>query len=200
MFSALCISLSLIFTVPQAYRVVKRDTVEGISVASQIQGFAGSVLWIAYGVHAETHLVVAANTMSLIGIGVVLAKFIQHRMLSFGVFTSVVVVMTAGSTIAVFVSPTLLGVVAVIVGSTGIVPQAVRAARTDHLVGVSVATFVIVAAMSSSWFFYGLMIEDLYVAAPNVVIIPCSTLIAVRAIRSHHRYSRTTEADVVPAR
>lgn len=196
----LCISLSLIFTVPQAFRVVKRDTVEGISVTSQMQGFVGSVLWIAYGINAETYLVVAANTMSLVGIGVVLVKFIEHHSLRFTTVASIVVVVTAGSAIAAVVLPTLLGVVAVLVGSTGIIPQALRAARTNHLVGVSVATFVIVAAMSSSWFLYGLMIDDLFVAAPNVVIVPCATFIAARAIRSHHLYSKTTEAEVVPAR
>ena len=196
----LCISLSLIFTVPQAYRVVTRNTVEGISVTSQMQGFSGSVLWITYGMSAQTYLVVAANVMTLVGVGVVLVKFVEHRLVKSGVVISIIGGVTAGSVLALRVSPTLLGLVAVVVGSTGIIPQAVRAARTSHLVGVSVATFVIVAVMSSSWFLYGLMIDDLYVAAPNVVIVPCATFIAVRAIRSHHLYSKTMDADAVPAR
>lgn len=200
LFSMVCISLSLVFTAPQAFRVVRHDTVEGISVASQVQGFVGSVLWIAYGLNAETYLVVAANVMTLVGVGVVLVKFIQHHVLRFVVATSIIAVATVGSAVAIVVSPTLLAIVAVLIGSTGIIPQVVRAARTSQLVGVSVATFLIITAMSTSWFLYGLMIDDLFVAAPNVIIAPCAMFIAVRAIRSHRRYSKTIEAEVVPAR
>ena len=195
-----CISLSLIFTVPQAYRVVTRNTVEGISVTSQMQGFSGSVLWIAYGLSAQTYLVVAANVMTLVGVGVVLVKFVEHRLVKLGMLVSIIGGVTVGSILVLQASPIVLGLVAVVVGSTGIIPQAVRAGRTSHLVGVSVATFVIVVVMSSSWFLYGIMINDPFVAAPNVVIVPCATFIAVRAIRSHHLYSKTMEADAVPAR
>jgi hypothetical protein len=52
--------------------------------------------------------------------------------------------------LALAVSQDILGVLAVVVGGTGIVPQVVRAARTSHLVGVSVVTFAMVATMSVS--------------------------------------------------
>ena len=61
--------------------------------------------------------------------------------------------------IALAISRDLLGVIAVVVGATGIVPQVIRAAKTSHLVGVSVVTFIMVVKTSASWGIYGLMID-----------------------------------------
>ena len=199
-FSLWCISLSFTFTIPQAFRVVRRNTVEGVSVFSQMQSLSGSILWVVYGIAAQTYLVVTANVMTIIGFGVVIIAQVRHRAVS---WQRVLVVETAVVSIAIIsgvFSRDVLGVLAVVVGGTGIVPQAIRAARTTHLVGVSVATFVMVVVMSVSWGIYGLMIGDLYVATPNVVIVPSALFIMLRALQSHHRYGKTTEATAVPAR
>jgi uncharacterized protein with PQ loop repeat len=111
-------------------------------------------------------------------------------------------VLTAVIAIAVVsgaVSKDVLGLIAVVVGGTGIVPQAIRAARTTHLVGVSVATFAMVVIMSLSWGIYGLMIGDLFVATPNVVIVPSALFIMLRALQSHHRYGKTNHITAAPA-
>lgn len=199
-FSLWCISLSFIFTIPQAYRVVRRNTVEGVSVLSQMQSLSGSILWVVYGITAQSYLVVTANVMTIIGFGVVIIAQVRHRAVS---WQRVLVVETAVVSIAIFsgvFSRDVLGVFAVVVGGTGIVPQAIRAARTTHLVGVSVVTFMMVVIMSTSWGIYGLMIGDLYVAAPNVVIVPSALFIMLRALQSHNRYPKTTDATAVPAR
>lgn len=199
-FSLWCISLSFIFTIPQAYRVVRRNTVEGLSVFSQLQSLSGSILWVVYGIAAQSYLVVTANVMTIIGFGVVIIAQVRHRAVS---WQRVLVVETAVVSTAIFsgvFSRDVLGVLAVVVGGTGIVPQAIRAARTTHLVGVSVVTFMMVVIMSTSWGIYGLMIGDLYVATPNVVIVPSALFIMLRALQSHHRYSKTTDVTAVPAR
>jgi uncharacterized protein with PQ loop repeat len=199
-FSLWCISLSFTFTIPQAYRVVRRNTVEGVSVFSQMQSLSGSILWVAYGIVAQTYLVVTANVMTIVGFGTVIIAQVRHRAVS---LQRVLVVLTAVIAIAVVsgaVSKDVLGLIAVVVGGTGIVPQAIRAARTTHLVGVSVATFAMVVIMSVSWGIYGLMIGDYFVATPNVVIVPSALFIMLRALQSHHRYGKTTDATVLPAR
>ncbi|TRZ71913.1 MAG: PQ-loop repeat-containing protein [Actinobacteria bacterium] len=199
-FSLWCISLSFTFTIPQAYRVVRRNTVEGVSVFSQMQSLSGSILWVVYGIAAQSYLVVTANVMTIIGFGVVIIAQVRHRAVS---WQRVLVVEIAVVSIAIFsgvFSRDVLGVLAVVVGGTGIVPQAIRAARTTHLVGVSVTTFAMVVVMSVSWGIYGLMIDDLYVATPNVVIVPSALFIMLRALQSHHRYGKTTDATAVPAR
>jgi uncharacterized protein with PQ loop repeat len=195
-FSLVCISLSFICTVPQAYRVVAHNTVEGVSATSQMQGFAGSILWIAYGIHSETYLVVMANVMTILGFGIVIAKMVAHR----AVTLQRVAFVEVGVVVVCFLSFSLLALIAVAVGSTGIIPQVVRAARTSHLTGVSVATYAIIAVMSAAWFAYGVMIDDVFVSAPNVIIVPAATFIAFRAIRSHRAYSRTMVAEALPAR
>ena len=199
-FSLWCISLSFTFTIPQAYRVVRRNTVEGVSVFSQMQSFSGSILWVVYGIASNTYLVVTANVMTIVGFGTVIIAQVRHRAVSWQrallvVIAVIVIAITAG-----VVSRDILGLIAVVVGGTGIVPQAIRAARTTHLVGVSVATFAMVVVMSVSWGIYGLMIDDLFVATPNVVIVPSALFIMLRALQSHHRYGKTTEATAVPAR
>ena len=199
-FSLVCISLSFICTVPQAYRVVAHNTVEGVSATSQMQGFAGSILWIAYGIHSETYLVVMANVMTILGFGIVIAKMVAHRAVTLQRAILVELGVVVVSFAALSISPTLLALIAVAVGSTGIIPQVIRAARTSHLTGVSVATYTIIAVMSAAWFAYGVMIDDVFVSAPNVIIVPAATFIAFRAIRSHRAYSRTMVADALPAR
>ena len=199
-FSLICISLSFVCTVPQAYRVLARNTVEGVSATSQLQGLAGSILWITYGIHSDTKLVVMANVMTIVGFGIVVGKMIAHHAVSFRKALLIEVGVLFISLVSLAISTTLLAVIAVVVGSTGIIPQVVRAARTSHLTGVSVATYLIIAVMSASWCAYGVMIEDAFVSAPNVIIVPSATYIAYRAIRSHRVHSSVIVADALPAR
>ena len=165
-----------------------------------MQSFSGSILWVVYGIVSHTYLVVTANVMTIVGFGMVIIAQVRHRAVSwqraiFVVIAVIVIAISAGA-----VSKDVLGPIAVVVGGTGIVPQAIRAARTTHLVGVSVATFAMVVVMSVSWGLYGLMIGDLFVATPNVVIVPSALFIMVRALQSHHRYGKITDATAVPAR
>jgi len=183
-FSLWCISLSFMFTIPQAYRVVRRNTVEGISVSSQLQNLSGSILWVVYGFAAETYLVVLANVMTICGFGVVVLKQIQLGAVTFRKAFVVEACVIALAVSALVISQDILGV----------------AARTSHLVGVSVVTFAMVATMSVSWGIYGLMIDDWFVALPNVGIVPSSLFVMFRAIQSHRRYGNTTVATEVPAR
>lgn len=197
---AWCFGLSLIFTVPQAVRVIRRNTVEGISVTSQLQGVAGSILWIVYGLVSGAQVVAAANVVTLVGIGVVVYKQVAMKVITarFAIGIEIAVCVLALATWSI--SESVLGVVTVVIGSTGIIPQAVRAARTSHLVGVSVMTFAIITTMTVSWGTYGLLIDDVYVAAPNIIIGPCALFIALRAVQSHRRYGNSTTAEAVPAR
>ena len=199
-FSLWCISLSFTFTIPQAYRVVRRNTVEGISVPSQLQNVSGSILWVVYGIASSTHLVVLANLMTICGFGTVVFMQVRLKAVPAVRMLTVEISVVLAALIALAISRDLLGAIAVAVGATGIVPQVIRAAKTSHLVGISVVTFIMVVTMSASWGIYGLMIDDLYVALPNVVIVPSALFISIRAIQSHKRYGSSTTADAAPAR
>lgn len=199
-FSVWCISLSFIFTIPQAYRVVKRKTVEGISVPSQLQNVSGSILWVVYGFASSVHLVVLANVVTICGFGTVVLMQVRLGAISLTRALTVELSVLAAAFLALAISRDVLGVLAVLVGATGIVPQVIRAATTNHLVGISVVTFVLVIVMSASWGIYGIIINDLYVALPNAVITPSALFISIRAVQSHRRYGNSTTAEAVPAR
>ena len=132
--------------------------------------------------------------MTICGFGTVVLMQVRLKAVSAVRALGVEISVVFAALIALAISRDLLGVIAVVVGATGIVPQVIRAAKTSHLVGVSVVTFIMVVTMSASWGIYGLMIDDLYVALPNVVIVPSALFISIRAIQSHMRYGSSTIA------
>lgn len=134
--------------------------------------------------------------MTICGFGTVVAMQVRLKAVSLARALTVELCVVTASLFALAISRDVLGVIAVVVGATGIVPQVVRAARTSHLVGVSAVTFIMVVVMSASWGIYGVMIKDLYVALPNVVIVPSALFISFRAIQSHRRYGSLTTAKV----
>ena len=138
--------------------------------------------------------------MAICGFGTVVFMQVRLKAVSAVRALTVEISVVLAALIALAISRDLLGAVAVAVGATGIVPQVVRAAKTSHLVGISVVPFVMVVTMSASWGIYGVMINDPYVALPNVVIVPSAMFIALRAIQSHRRYGSSTTAEATPAR
>ena len=138
--------------------------------------------------------------MAICGFGTVVFMQVRLKAVSALRALGVEVFVILAALVALAISRNLLGAVAVVVGATGIVPQVFRAAKTSHLVGISVVTFIMVATMSTSWGIYGLLIDDVYVALPNVVIVPSALFISVRAIQSHKRYGSSTIAEATPAR
>jgi len=138
--------------------------------------------------------------MTICGFGTVVFMQIRLKAVSLTRALAVEFSVVVAALIALSISQDVLGAIAVAVGATGIVPQVIRAAKSSHLVGISVVTFIMVATMSASWGIYGVMINDLYVALPNVVIVPSALFIALRAIQSHRRYGSSTTAEATPAR
>lgn len=96
-----------------------------------MQGLAGSILWITYGVQAGTHLVVLANVMTIVGFGIVIYKMVVHREVATRRVLLIGSAVLAVSLVSASISSTVLALVAVGVGSTGIIPQVGRAARTS---------------------------------------------------------------------
>ena len=145
-------------------------------------------------------LVTSGNAMVIAGVGTVVVQMVRLHVIPARLpailFTSVFAFAVTLST----VSLTSLGAVAAVVGSTGIIPQVYRSAKTPHLKGVSVSTNVLLSVMAVSWGLYGLMINDLLVASQNVIIAPAAAYIAARAAWSHHRYGNTIDASTEPAR
>ena len=140
------------------------------------------------------------SAVPICGFGTVVLMQVRLGAISLTRVLTVELSVLAAAFLALAISRDVLGVLAVLVGATGIVPQVIRAAKTNHLVGISVVTFVLVIVMSASWGIYGIIINDLYVALPNAVITPSALFISIRAVQSHRRYGNSTTAEAVPAR
>ncbi len=193
-------TLSIIFMWPQVFRVLRKKTVEGISVLGTIHSFAGSLLWSIYGIRAGVWFVAVANIVTLFALGLVVSAQVRYKVARLNVvLISQLSVATVGVA-AALISKNAIGLVAVIIGGTAIIPQTIRSARTSHQVGLSAATYAIIVVNSISWGGYGLLIKDPFVVTPNFLIVPCALFISVRAIISHRRYGSTTAAVTVPAR
>ncbi len=193
-------TLSISFMWPQVFRVLRKRTVEGISVVGTIHGFAGSLLWSIYGIRAGEWFVAVPNAVTMFALGFVISAQVWYKVARFNfVLVSQLSVLTIGIATA-SISKSAIGLVAVTIGGTAIIPQTIRSARTSHQVGLSATTYALISIGSISWGVYGLLIEDPFVVTPNILIVPCALFISVRAIISHRRYSSVTEVVTVPAR
>ena len=193
-------TLSIVFMWPQALRVLRKKTVEGISVLGTLHSFTGSLLWSIYGLRAGVWYVAVSNVITLFALAIVITAQVKFRAIRLiVVLVSQVSIVAVGVAAAAF-SKNAIGLVAVAIGGTAIIPQTIRSACTSHQVGLSAATYAIIFVNSISWGAYGLLIKDLFVVTPNFLIVPCAFFISVRAALSHRRYGSTTEAVTVPAR
>lgn len=187
-FSAWCIALSFTFTIPQAWRVVRRNTVEGVSILSQVQGISGASMWVVYGIVESKPLVSTGNGVVVIGIGVVLVQMVRLGALPGRQLAAIVVGVYGFALVMQGISLSVLGAVAGVVGSSGIIPQVWKAARQSHLKGVSASGNALLALTTVSWGLYALMIDDALLAVSNFVIVLPASFIAFRAVQSHRRY------------
>lgn len=73
-------SLTTISFVPQVWLVIRSRDVSGISLAMYSAFTLGIVLWLAYGLLIEAWPVVAANAVTLVLVGTILAlKIVWSR-------------------------------------------------------------------------------------------------------------------------
>ena len=84
-----------------------------------------------------------------------------------------------------------------VVGATSVLPQSLHVLRSADLSGVSVAMYGMLVVTCLLWGTYGIVIGDLLVTAPNVFVLPCAALIAVKAWRSQQAAPVAADALVV---
>jgi uncharacterized protein with PQ loop repeat len=188
LFSAWCIALSCTFTIPQAWRVVRRNTVEGVAILSQMQGFIAGGMWVVYGIAASKPVISLGNGVVTIGIGVVLVQMVRLNVLTKTQLVGVLIGLYGFAIVLQFFSLNALGAIAGVIGSTGIIPQFWKAARQSHLKGVSASGNMLLALTTVSWGVYSIFIDDPLLAASNFVIVLPALFISIRAIQSHRRF------------
>lgn len=81
----------------------------------------------------------------------------------------------------------VLGWVAVVTAAIVNLPQMLRAlSDPTRLAGVSVPTYVLIAAASACWLGYGLLVGNFVISAPHL-LLPTALITAWVAARSHAR-------------
>lgn len=185
---------------PQVVRVIRKRTVEGISVVATIHSMSGALLWSIYGIVAAVPSVALANIVTYVAVGIVVSAQVRYAVVSSRLAIASQFTIALIGIIAAYVSDSFIGFVATAIGGTAIIPQTIRSARTNHQVGVSALTYAMIAVVSVSWAVYGAMLGNAFIIAPNFLIIPCALFISIRAVISHRRYGSTNEMVAVPAR
>lgn len=185
---------------PQVIRVIRKKTVEGISVVATVHSMSGALLWSIYGIVAKVPSIALANIITCVAVGFILCAQVRYQVVSVGLAINCQLAVAVLGIIAAFISESAIGFVAIAIGGTAIIPQTIRSARTNNQVGLSTLTFAVIAVMSASWATYGVILEDAFIVAPNFLVIPCAFFISVRAVISHGHYGSTTEMVAVPAR
>jgi uncharacterized protein with PQ loop repeat len=83
------------------------------------------------------------------------------------------------------VSTSFVGIMAILISTTSIIPPTLHVYRTHNLHGLSVTSLSITLMSNVSWFLYGLVQNDLILMAPNLIFGPCITYMLIRALRWH---------------
>jgi uncharacterized protein with PQ loop repeat len=177
--------LGVAFIWPQVYRVYSKQSVEGVSGTSQLIGLTGTLMWLTYGITTDRLPMIVSNANIEVAIIALMVMLVRKKSLPLWQPVLAFAASAVFCAVFAFVSSAVIGVTGVIIGTPAIIPQVWRAIRTKHLFGVSVSTNVLLAAMGTSWFLYGLAIDDPVVSYPHIVLIPSASFVAWRAWFSH---------------
>lgn len=180
-------TLSMLFIWPQVFRVYRNDTVEGLAPLGALQGMSGSILWAVYGLAQTDIPLFGSNLLLAVAVGLLGVAMTRHGVLSRTLLSTVVTFVVGIGFITASVSTSLVGILAFGVGALSVLPQTVKVLRDPDLNGVSVSSNSLLFVTCCAWLSYGLTIGDTLVWLPNVVVIPCSVLIVVKARASQRR-------------
>lgn len=182
--------LAVVFIWPQVIRVYAKRSVEGVAAHSQLIGMSGTLMWLTYGIVTDRLPMVLSNLNIEVAILALMVMLVRKRSLPMWQPALVFVATLLFCVVAAQISPTIIGVTGVLIGTPAIFPQVWRALRTQHLLGVSVTSYLLLASMGTGWFTYGLTIGDPVVSYPNLVLIPSASYIAWKAWYSRRYLQR----------
>jgi len=171
---------------PQAFRVVRHNTPHGISPIGTVHAIVGSVQWFTFGIMEADPVVYVANGSFIAAQLVIASVLLRHRTLTYVLLLSGLVLSVAIALAGAMVSSSLVGVFAILISTTSIIPPTLHVYRTHNLHGLSVVSLAITLMSNFSWLFYGLAQRDLILMAPNFIFAPCVSYMLVRAWRWHH--------------
>ncbi|MGE0878956.1 MAG: PQ-loop domain-containing transporter [Acidimicrobiia bacterium] len=193
----ICTALSVGFVWPQVIRIYRLDSVEGLSPYGTMQGLTGCALWTAYGINKGIGPIIISN--GAIGAAMVMIAAAQVRHKALSVRRLAVLALVVGAVIAVTlsISVTLEGSIAIVVGVTSMIPQALYVTRTEDLSALSLPMYGLVLLSVLLWTAYALVLGDTQIIITNALIAPFAFFVALKTFRYQYSAARTAP-DVTP--
>lgn len=180
---ALGVLLNQVFIWPQVRRAL--TTVEGVAALSVLGGLLARATWAVYGLTLGDLALILGNVTVAVGFALLLALLVRQtdRAVELAAGTAAVGAIVLAAALS---SVTVLGWVAVVTAAVVNLPQMVRALTDrERLAGVSVPTYLLIAAASTCWLSYGLLVDEPLISAPHVLLLPTALITAGVAARSH---------------
>ncbi len=167
--------LNQVFIWPQVARA--RHTIEGIAALTVLSGLIARALWSAYGVALGDIPLICGSVTVAIGFLILTVQLARGGVRL--AIPAAVASIAAVAALTVFAPEPVLGLIAVAAAAVVNLPQMLRA-LTDRtrLAGVSVTTYLLIAAASCCWLVYGALIREPFILAPHVVLLPTALVTA----------------------
>lgn len=188
-----CLLVSLSFIWPQVWRVFNEDSTHGLSTLGNLYSLIGSILWMTYGVFKHRPPIYISNFSFLVAGSLICWQLARHKKMARSHILAVYIIGILIAFAAHSVSVATVGWVAIVVSTSGILPQTIHVINTHSLHGISVVSYRITLTSSISWLIFGLTVHDPIVALPNLIIGPCVAYILIKAQRWHSA-ARSVEA------
>ncbi len=186
--------LGVVFIWPQVIRVYAKQSVEGVSGLSHLIGLSGTLMWFTYAISTQSLPMLISNANIEIAIIALIVMLVRKRALPLWLPITVFSSTAAYCIVLSAVAPSVVGITSVLIGTPAILPQLWRAIRTEHLIGVSPSSYLLLASMSLGWFTHGILIDDAIVSYPNLLLAPSALFIAWKAWSSQRRATQVSVA------
>lgn len=195
-FQIWCIAFGLAFIWPQVWRAVRHDTSHGISPFGLMHGLVGSSLWLTFGILEGDVAIWFANSSFIIAQSIIISVVYRHGKIPLSVLIRVAAALVALGLVLTQVSATSVGLIAIAVSGSSIIPQLLHVIRTENLHGISISSYMLTIINCMSWLLYGFYVNQPMVSAQNFIAIPIFVYITVKASkwRSANPQYATTSA------
>jgi uncharacterized protein with PQ loop repeat len=171
--------LNQVFIWPQVWRA--RHDVQGVAPLTALAGLLARSAWLVYGAVIGDVALVVGNVTVAVGFAILLVLLARaQRRLAGRLAASAGLVLAAVALTAL--SRPALAVLAVVSAAVVNLPQMARAlADRRRLAGVSATTYFLIAAASTCWLLYGIVVGDLVISAPHFLLLPTAVVTALVA-------------------
>lgn len=189
-FNAYLLVMSLVGNWSSAARVVRNQTVDGLSMTAMSMGSWSCISWCVYAALQSQFANLFANAIGLVGIAVVLAVgyrtgAVRVRRLVAG--TSLWTLLFIGSLLIGGVVPA--AVLLTVLTITLRAPQAIESWRNPGGQGVSLAANLLGCVQCASWVVYGWLCQDVFTVLTAGYCLAHVIFVSIRTAQGRRRKS-----------